>query len=337
MQAHLKLEIMSDKMCPMPIVKSQAILNTDARPRPSHNLQCRRTFSYGNGLMTNSPYVFDASADNFPRLVLENSTKGPVLVNYWSPHAGPCLMLMPRLVRLAGEFGGRFLLVMLNTDELGPLARGHGVVSLPTIKVYRHGQVVNTLHGAESENVLRDFIRKQLTDTTDTLLLNALSTHAQGDTASAVRLAAEAALADPQNTRIPLDLAKLLVLQGRYAQADDLLQALPAEARDDQELRQLAAHVSVLRAAREAPPVAELEQAIAVNPDNLEARYQLSAVQLVANDYDAAMPQLLEIARRDRGFRHDAGRNGLLALFELLGDDDERVVRYRALLQATMH
>jgi putative thioredoxin len=69
----------------------------------------------------------------------------------------------------------------------------------------------------------------------------------------------------------------------------------------------------------------------------LEASYQLSAVQLVANDYDAAMPQLLEIARRDRGFRHDAGRNGLLALFELLGDDDERVVRYRALLQATMH
>jgi len=288
--------------------------------------------------MANSPYVFDASADNFPRLVLENSAKGPVLVNYWSPKAGPCMMLMPRLVRLAGEFGGRFLLVMLNTDEYGQLARGHGVVSLPTIKVYRHGKVVDTLHGAESESVLRDFIRKQLADSTDTLLLRALSTHAQGDTASAVRLAAEAALADPQNTRIPLDLAKLLVLQGRYAQADDLLQALPAEAREEMpELRKLAAHVSILRAARDAPPLTELEQAIAANPDNLEARYQLSAVQLVANDYDAAMQQLLEVARRDRGFRHDAGHAGLQALFELLGEDDERVIRYRALLQAAMH
>ena len=288
--------------------------------------------------MANSPYVFDASADNFPRLVLENSAKGPVLVNYWSPKAGPCMMLMPRLVRLAGEFGGRFLLVMLNTDEHGQLARGHGVVGLPTIKVYRHGKVVDTLHGAESESVLRDFIRKQLADSTDTLLLRALSTHAQGDTASAVRLAAEAALADPQNTRIPLDLAKLLVLQGRYAQADDLLQALPAEAREEMpELRKLAAHVSILRAARDAPPVTELEQAIAANPDNLEARYQLSAVQLVANDYDAAMQQLLEVARRDRGFRHDAGHAGLQALFELLGEDDERVLRYRALLQAAMH
>ena len=288
--------------------------------------------------MANSPYVFDASADNFARLVLENSAKGPVLVNYWSPKAGPCMMLMPRLVRLAGEFGGRFLLVMLNTDELGQLARSHGVVSLPTIKVYRNGNVIDTLHGAESEDSVRTFIRKQLAGSSDTLLLNALSTHAQGDTASAVRLAAEAALADPQNTRIPLDLAKLLVLQGRYAQADDLLQALPAEVRDElPELRQLAAHVSILRTAREAPPATDLEQTVAANPDNLEARHQLSAVQLVASDYDAAMQQLLEIARRDPSFRHDAGRTGLHALFELLGDEDERVVRYRALLQAAMH
>jgi putative thioredoxin len=262
---------------------------------------------------------------------------------------------MPRLVRLAGEFGGRFLLVMLNTDELGQLARSHGVVSLPTVKVFRHGQVVDTLHGAESEGVLREFIRKQLPDTADSLLRHALETHARGDTTNAVRLAAEvasapslardprldpiveAALADPQNTRIPLDLAKLLVLQGRYAQADDLLQALPAEVRDTPELRQLAAHVAFLRAARDAPPAAELELAIAADPGSLEARYQLCAVRLVANDYETAMQHLLEIARRDRGFRHDAGRNGLLALFELLGDEDERVVRFRALLQETMH
>jgi putative thioredoxin len=73
--------------------------------------------------------------------------------------------------------------------------------------------------------------------------------------------------------------------------------------------------------------------AIAANAGDLEARYQLSAVRLVANDYDGAMEQLLEIARRERGFRQDAGRSGLLAIFELLGDEDERVARYRALLQ----
>src|SRR3990167_4114872 len=104
-----------------------------------------------------SPYVFDASAENFRTLVLENSDKGPVLVNYWSPRAGPCLMLMPRLVRLATEFSGRFLLVMLNTDELGQLAREHGVASIPTLKIFRRGRGVDTSPAAGSEPVWGKF------------------------------------------------------------------------------------------------------------------------------------------------------------------------------------
>ena len=287
--------------------------------------------------MADSPYVLDATAATFPQLVLDNSAKGPVVVNYWSPRAGPCLMLMPRLVRLATEFGGRFLLVMLNTDEFGPLARSHGVVSLPTIKIFRHGQVVDTLHGAESEAVLRQFIQRQLADSADGRLRRVLAAQARGDSNSAVRIAAEAALADPRDPRIPLELAKLLVLQQRYAQADDLLQALPEVARAIPELRKLATHVRVLRTAREAPPAEELARTIANDPDNLEARYQLSTLHLVANDYDAAMQQLLEIAIRGSGARRDTGRDGLRALFELLGEDDERVIRYRALLQATLH
>jgi putative thioredoxin len=103
------------------------------------------------------------------------------------------------------------------------------------------------------------------------------------------------------------------------------------------ELRQLAAHVSFLRTARDAPPVTELERAIADDPDNFEARFQLSAVHLVANDHEAAMQQLLEITSRGSGARHAAARDGLLALFDMLGDDDELVLRYRALLQETMH
>ena len=287
--------------------------------------------------MANSPHVFDATAENFPHLVLENSDKGPVLVNFWSPRAGPCLMLMPRLVRLADEFAGRFLLVMLNTDELGRLAREQGVVSLPTVKVYRHGRVVDTLHGAESDEVLRRFIDKQLADTADSRLRNALTAHARGDTGSAVRLAAEAALADPYDPRIPLELAKLLVLQQRYAQADDLLQALPEEARAVPELRRLATHVGFLRAARDAPPLAELERAIADDPDDHEARYRLAAVRLVANDYEAAMQQLFEIVTRGAGTARERARHGLRELFEMLGEDDERVTRYRALLQESMH
>jgi len=287
--------------------------------------------------MADSPYVFDATSDNFQRLVVENSARGPVLVNYWSPRAGPSLMLMPRLVRLASEFGGRFLLVMVNTDEERELVRAQGIVSLPTVQVFRAGRVVDMLRAAESEDAVRGFIERQLAGSPDDRLRAALAAQARGDTAQAVRLAAEAALADPNDPRIPLELAKLLVLQQRYAQADDLLQALPEEVGAAPELRRLAAHVGLLRAASEAPPSERLDRVIFENPGDLEARYQRAGKHVVADDYAAAMEQLLEIARRDPMFRRGAARAGLYALFEMLGESDERVARCRALLQEGLH
>lgn len=287
--------------------------------------------------MVQSRFVFDATAETFPRLVLENSEKGPVLVNYWSPHAGPCMMLMPRLVRLCAEFGGRFLLVMLNTDELGRLAREHGVNSLPTVKVYRHGQVIDTLRGAEPETVLRAFITKHAGSQADTLYLNALQAHHQGDSARAVTLAAEAALAQPDNPRIPLDIAKLLVLQERHTEAHDLLSALPEELQADAEISALLTHLDILLTARAAPERALLEQTVSGHPDDLEAHYRLAAVSLMQDDYDSALQHLLEIARRDRGFRRDAGRKGLLAVTRLLPADDPRVQRYQEWLREISH
>ena len=108
--------------------------------------------------MANSPYDFDATADNFHKLVLENSDKGPVLVNYWSPHAGPCMMLMARLIRLATEFGG--------------------------------GKVVGTLHGTESKTMLRVFISKHVSRQADGIYASALQAYQRGDPDKAVTQAA---------------------------------------------------------------------------------------------------------------------------------------------------
>lgn len=299
-------------------------------------MHCNRIYLYRSPMDT-SPYVFDATAENFQTLVLENSDKGPVLVNYWSPRAGPSLMLMPRLVRLASEFGGRFLLVMLNTDNLGHLARAHGVTSIPTVKVFRRGQMVDTLRGAESEPVLREFIDKQVAREADVKYTAAIQSYQRGDTDKAVTQAAEAALVEPDNPRLAMDLVKLLMLQQRYAQADDLMTSLPTATRELPEVRNLGAHVSLIRLAQEAPPRKILESVIADNANDLEARYLLSAVKMTQDDYAGAMEQLLEIVQRDSSFRHQAGRNGLLAIFALLGEDDVRVQHFRALLRQAMN
>jgi putative thioredoxin len=144
-------------------------------------------------------------------------------------------------------------------------------------------------------------------------------------------------MAEPENPRIAIDLVKLLMLQQRNAQEDDLLANLPTEIRDHPEIRSLSAHVSFIRTAQQAPPVATLEKSPSKNPDDLEARYQFCAVKITQDEYEDAMQQLLEIARRNLDFRHHAAANGMLAIFGLLGESDKRVRRYRALLDQVVH
>lgn len=296
-------------------------------------LHPRRALGYRK-LMPTSKYVFDVGSEDFAQRVLANSEKGPVLVNYWSPRVGPCMMLMPRLVRLNTEYGGRFLLAMLNTDDHHRLAREHGVNSLPTVKIFRHGQAVDTVHGALSDAEFRRAIDKHVARESDRVHALAVEAYKRGDTERAAGIMAQAALADPGNARLPLELAKLLVLQQRYAQAHDLLQSLPRELRAEPEIEKLLAHIGFVLAARNAPDPDALEHSLDQRPDDLELRYQLAALRLMNDDYEAALAQLLEILRRDPDYGDQAARRGMLGIFQVLGDDDERVQRYRGLMLA---
>lgn len=288
-------------------------------------------------MTTTSPYVREATAENFTALVLENSNTGPVLVNYWSPHIGPCTTLLPRLTRLTDEFAGRFLLVLLNTDDFGTLAHDQGVDSVPTLKLYRQGKVVDTLQGADSEPQLREFIGRHVSRAATPLHGAALEAYQRGELDRAVSLAAEAALARPDQPQIPMDLAKLLMLSGRFEQADELLRCVPPAVREHRELRNLAAHLGFIRASQGAPPIGALETAVTQDPSDLDTRFQLAAAKVVRDDYEGAIVQLIEILKRNPHYRNGAGRHSLLALFDMLGDDDERVKRYRPLLAEAPH
>lgn len=283
------------------------------------------------------PLIFEGTAENFEALVLENSTKGPVLVNYWSPTAGPCLRRYPLLEELAREFGGKFLLVNVNTDEQRRPVRDYGVTSVPTLKLFLDREVAETVHGYQPENELRSMLNRFVARDSDAALAHALRIYSEEDTDRGLTLLAEAAMADPEDMRISLTLAKPLLREHRHRQAYELLSALPKEKRELAEVRDLLAHVGFVATAQAAPDKHTLEQAIKADDANLEARYQLSALKLVEDDSEGAMEQLLEIMRRDRGFRDDVGRNGLLAIFGILSNKGPLVERYRSLLMDHLH
>lgn len=279
-----------------------------------------------------SPYVFDANADNFASLVLENSMRGPVLVHFWSGKAAPCFLLMPRLVRLATEYGGRFLLVMLNTDELGSVARQYGVTSVPTSKLFVSREVVGTVHGAQPDSEFRALLDRFVTRESDLLHAAAVAEYQAGRVKQAFELFTQARAQDPQNIRLVVDHAKLLMLEARLDEARELLGSLPERTRNESAITNLAAHIELLAAAEPDIPLESIESKLAAAPDDSALRFKLAATALLHDDYDRALGALAEVVQRDRGFRDDLARRAMIAIFDLLGNQGPVVARYRTLL-----
>src|SRR5476649_2274157 len=83
-------------------------------------------------------YSVDVDARNFNQEVLEASKDVPVVIDFWAPWCGPCKVLKPMLEKLAAEYGGKFKLVKVNSDESLDLAQEVGVCSIPEVREMRY-------------------------------------------------------------------------------------------------------------------------------------------------------------------------------------------------------
>lgn len=287
--------------------------------------------------MSASPYIFDVTEADFGATVLENSYKAPVLVDFWAVWCGPCKMLMPLLARLADEYQGKFLLAKVNTDEQRKLAMQFNIRSIPTVKLFKNGEVVDEMLGAQPESVIRTLIERHMVRESDSLRTRAEAAHRAGDVTQALALLEQAARLDPDNHRVRIDLARMLLDQNALEQAERILNDLPREARDEPDASALLGRLEFARIAASAPDTVTLEKTVTAQPSNSEARYQLSARKVLQGDYEGALDQLLAILQHDRVFRDEAARKAMVAVFNLLGGKGEVVTRYRNRMFNALH
>lgn len=279
--------------------------------------------------MSDVAYILEGTADNFDRLVVENSKQGLVIADFWAPWVGPSLKQREILVDLANRYQGRFLLVSINTDEQKPLAERFGVRSLPSFKLFHLGEMVAEYHGVQAEAdyplIVEKYVQRQLDPTSR----EAIAVWQRGEPEKALQLLAEAVVADPENLALPALMSKILMRQQRFRDAHALLSALPEQAQEAVEIGNLLAHLDIIVTAEDAEEPALLLQRLETEPRDAKILYQLAAVHLVGDELEPALDLLLEITRSHPDYRKGVARRSMRAVLDQLDAGDEQVMQYR--------
>ena len=283
------------------------------------------------------PHVFDATTDGFEAEVLQKSMQTPVLVDFWAEWCAPCKQLGPILEKVAGEYHGAFELAKVDVDKEPQLGAAFQVRSIPTVFLVKDGQVVDGFPGALPEAQVREFLTHHGVEPAapiepdEVVVPEAapLDPHAE-----VARLRAETEAA-PDNDGLRLDLALALLQTGEAAEAERLLDALPANLSTDDRAQRARARLGFAAVLNDAPSVAELETAIASDPGDLRARHLLGARHMAAGDCEPALEQFIEMLRRDRAFSDGLPRRALIDAFRVIEDQD-LVGRYRRKMAALL-
>jgi len=279
----------------------------------------------------------DVDQHSFQRDVLDESRARPVVVDFWAPWCGPCRVLKPVLEKLAAEYGGRFLLAKVNSDENPELSSRYAVRSIPSVKLFVDGAVTDEFMGALPESSVREFIDRLLPTPAELLRRQAMEAIAAGQPDEGRRMLHEALSADPRNDITRIDLCEVLLQAGQHDEARAMLGAVSRLATHDPAVTRRVAALRLSLSAASGPDDATLQARLASDASDHDARLMLARRLISEGRHEEGLDQLIELVRRDRRFGDDAGRREMLQTFDLLGSGNPLVSRYRRLLAATLN
>ena len=260
--------------------------------------------------------VVEVTDDDFQTAVLDESSRRPVVVDFWAEWCQPCRMIGPVLERLAEEHRGQFLLAKLDVDANPQASYAFRIQSIPAVKAFRDGHLVSEFVGAIPEGSIRAWLASLLPSEADKLVEEAERAEREGREEEADRLFREVLRTEPHHARAALGVGRMAAARGDTEEARRALEPL----RPDPEAERLLAAIQVSEWAtpQGRGPLSEAERAAA------EGRFQ------------EALETFLAAIRNGTEEQRTRAREAMLKIFSVLGENDPLTIEYRRRLAAAL-